>query len=117
MHKRQEIKRKIENKQKSAWRDEDNMMSLIKKKKKKNCSADLCEDIFILHDQRVGVYMSGEEVQSVAFRASLGSALHILCLWREAKGKSIKSKLQPFTIKNDFVCIGDTTSWVMGSQL
>lgn len=85
------------------------MVSLIKRKKK-YCSADLCEDIFILHDQRVGVYMSGEEVQSVAFRASLGSALHVLCPWREAKGNQSKANYNHLLLKNDFVCIGDTTS-------
>lgn len=47
---------------------------------------DLCEDIFVLHHQRVGVHVSREQVLSVAFCASLGSALDILRPWREAKG-------------------------------
>lgn len=48
--------------------------------------ADLREDIFVLHHQRVGVHVSGEQVLSVAFCASLGSALDILRPWGEAKG-------------------------------
>lgn len=47
---------------------------------------DLREDIFILHHQRVGVHVSGEQVLSVTFCAPLGSALDILRPWREAKG-------------------------------
>lgn len=48
--------------------------------------ADLCEDIFVLHHQRVGVHVSWEQVLSVAFCASLGSALDILRPWREVRG-------------------------------
>lgn len=82
------------------------------------CSANLREDVFILHNQWVGVYVSGEEVLSVAFSAPLCSALHILSPWGVGKGggegESIKSKLKPFSIKNDFVCIVD--SWVYNKR-
>lgn len=67
-------------------KDEDNVVSLIKEKKQIYCNADLCEDIFILHNQWVGINMSREEVLSVAFCAPLGPALNILCTWGEAKG-------------------------------
>lgn len=48
--------------------------------------ANLCENVFILYDEWVGVYVSREEVLSIAFCASLGSALHILSTWKETKG-------------------------------
>lgn len=47
---------------------------------------DLREDVFILYHQRVGVHVFWKQVLSVAFCASLGSALDILRPWREAKG-------------------------------
>lgn len=45
-------------------------------------NANLCENIFILHNQRVGVYVPGKEVLFVALCAPLGSALHVLSTWR-----------------------------------
>lgn len=42
-----------------------------------NCT-NLSENIFILHNQRVGVHISRKEVLSVDFSAPLGSAFHIL---------------------------------------
>lgn len=59
---------------------------ILIKKKVIYYKANLCEHIFILHHQRVGVYMPGKEVLSVALCASLGSALHVLGAWRETKG-------------------------------
>lgn len=85
MHKKPKEKEKRPRKSKfteteaGVWKDEDDWFSLIEK-------SNLCENIFILHNQRVGVHMSREEVLSVAVCASLGSALHVLGPWKEAKG-------------------------------
>lgn len=40
--------------------------------------ANLSEDVFILHDQGVGIDMSRKQILSVCFSAPLGSALYIL---------------------------------------